>query len=105
MALIGLAMDFVVSLVWAALFTWLYIAFPTIRQNIAVTGLVFGVVVMVVMLYAIVPIGHATRMQSTVSHVVNVLIAHTVFFGLPVALTVKTMIQPRAPQPVRPLAA
>ncbi len=89
MAFAGLAMDLVVSLVWATIFVALYARFETVRRNVVVSGLLFGVVVMLVMLYAIVPLGHATRMQSTVAHVVNVLVAHSVFFGLPLALTVR----------------
>ena len=62
---------------------------PTVRRYIVPAGIVFGAVVMVVMLYAIVPLGHAARMQSTPPHVVNVLVAHTLFFGLPLAMTVQ----------------
>lgn len=89
---VGLAMDFVVSLVWAALFTVLYGALPTVRRYIVPASILFGAVVMVVMLYAIVPIGHATRTQSTPSHVANVLVAHTIFFGLPLAMTVHSVL-------------
>ncbi len=46
---------------------------------------------MVVMLYAIVPLGRAVPMQSTPSHVINVLVAHTLFFGLPLAVTVQAV--------------
>ena len=105
MALIGLAMDFVVSFAWAMAYAALYVAFPIVRRNVVLTGLCFGAVVMVVMLYAIVPIGHASRMQSTVLHVVNVLVAHTVFFGLPLALTVKSILKPRTLLPSPGLAA
>lgn len=100
MALVGLAMDFVVSLAWAAAFTALYVSSPAVRRNVVLTGLLFGAVVMVVMLYAIVPIGHATRMQSTATHVVNVLVAHTIFFGLPLALTVDALLKAGAPRPL-----
>jgi hypothetical protein len=96
MAFIGLAMDFVVSLVWALVFTALYVNAPAVRRNIVMTGLAFGAVVMVVMIYAIVPIGHATRMHSSVSHVINVLVAHTIFFGLPLALTVDALSKAEA---------
>jgi hypothetical protein len=91
-ALVGLAMDLVVSLAWAALFTVLYLMLPTVRRYIAPAGLVFGAFVMVVMLYGIVPIGHATRMNSTPSHVVNVLVAHTLFFGLPLAIAIRAVL-------------
>jgi hypothetical protein len=100
MALIGLAMDFVVSLIWGLIYTALYVSFPSLRRNVIVSGLAFGAVVMVTMLYAVVPIGHAVRMQSTVSHVVNVLVAHTVFFGLPLALTVQALLKGEARRPL-----
>ncbi len=90
-ALVGLAMDFVVSLAWAAVFTVLYWKIPTVRRVVVPAGIAFGAVVMVVMLYAIVPLGHAARMQSTASHVINVLVAHTLFFGLPLAVTVRSV--------------
>lgn len=96
MALIGLAMDFVVSLCWGLAFTALYVLVPLVRRQAAIAGLLFGVVVMVVMIYGIVPLGHATQMRSTPAHVVNVLIAHTFFFGLPLALTVHRMLAPAA---------
>lgn len=92
MALIGLGMDFVVSLVWALVFTALYLGAVGIRRNLVLAGLTFGAVVMVVMLYAVVPIGHAIRMESTPAHILNVLVAHTVFFGLPLALTVRSSV-------------
>lgn len=97
-ALIGLAMDFVVSFAWAVAFAALYAATPAVRRNVVPTGLVFGAVVMVVMLYGIVPTGHATRMHSTVAHVINVLVAHTIFFGLPLALTVDAVLKAGAPR-------
>jgi hypothetical protein len=103
---IGLAMDTVVSLVWGFVFAWLYVSAPIVRQNVVVAGLCFGAIVMVVMLYVIVPIGHAVRMTSTISHVINVLVAHTVFFGLPIALTLRAMLAPGSPaQPESPRAA
>ncbi len=98
MALIGLAMDFVVSLAWAVAFTALYVAVPAVRRNVVLMGLVFGAFVMVVMIYAIVPTGHATRMHGTVAHVINVLVAHTIFFGLPLALTVDAVLKAGAPR-------
>ncbi len=59
----------------------------SVRRYVVAAGLVFGACVMVVMIYGIVPLGHATRMHGTVAHLLNVLIAHTIFFGVPVAMT------------------
>lgn len=101
-ALIGLLMDFVVSLIWAALFTLLYETLTVVRRCLVPVGFCFGVVVMVVMLYGIVPLGHATQMHRTVSHVVNVLVAHTLFFGLPLALTVRAVLRPGTSRQLKP---
>ncbi|HYL26481.1 MAG TPA: hypothetical protein VEW74_01535 [Candidatus Nitrosotalea sp.] len=92
MAMIGFGMDLVVSLVWALLFTAIYLGVAGVRRNVVVAGLIFGAVVMVVMLYAVVPIGHAIRMPDSPAHVLNVLVAHTIFFGLPLALTVRSSV-------------
>ncbi len=103
MAIVGLAMDLVVSFVWAALFTALYGVLPALRRYVALSGLCFGAVVMVIMLYAVVPLGHATQMRSTVWHVLNVLIAHSVFFGLPISITVSALMKPERPPQKSPL--
>jgi hypothetical protein len=92
MAGVGQLMDLVVSLVWASIFTALYLRFPVVRRNTWAWGLAFGVVVMVVMLYVLVPIGHARPMHNNSVNVVRVLIAHTVFFGLPIALVVARLV-------------
>lgn len=92
-ALIGLGMDFLVSLAWGIVFVVLYNGVPAVRRNIVVSGLLFGAGVMVVMIFAIVPIGYAPQMHKTPSNLLNVLVAHTVFFGLPVALTVHRLVR------------
>ncbi|HEY5094206.1 MAG TPA: hypothetical protein VII69_03710 [Candidatus Eremiobacteraceae bacterium] len=65
---IGLALDLLVSLVW---------------------GAAFGVVVMIVMLWVLVPLGRATHGGMTISNFFTVLVGHTLFFGIPVALTAR----------------
>jgi hypothetical protein len=89
MALAGLAMDCIVALCWAVVFTVLYVSFAAVRHNVVVSGLVFGAIVMLVMIFGVVPLGHAVHLQRTPAHVINVLVAHTIFFGLPVALAVQ----------------
>ncbi len=86
MAFMGLLMDLAVSAAWATLFLVLYRRFAWLRANLWAGGLAYGIVVMVVMLWLIVPLGHATQLSKTPGHILNVAIAHTVFFGLPVAL-------------------
>lgn len=87
-AIVGLLMDCAVSLAWAALFFWLYTRFAQIRRAPALCGLAFGVLVMVVMIFVVVPLGHAPQVGRAWPQLVNTLVAHALFFGLPVALAV-----------------
>ncbi len=96
LATIGLLMDAVVSTCWAALFVLLYIAVPQIRRNLTLYGLLFGALVMCMMIYIVVPIGHATPAPRTLASTINVLIAHTVFFGLPLAYVAAAVLRPQS---------
>ncbi len=95
MALRGLGADFVVSLVWAIIFTMLYEALPLVRRYPAIMGLCYGIVVMVVMIYGVVPLGHAVRVPLSTPHLINILVAHTLFFGVPVAMMVDNSLAGR----------
>ena len=88
MAWRGLGMDFVVALFWAIVFTLLYGTLPFVRRYPVPSGFFFGVIVMFVMIFWIVPLGHAIPMARTVPHLVNVFVAHTFFFGVPLAMAV-----------------
>lgn len=92
MAGVGWLMDCVVSLAWAFLFALVYMKVPIVRRHALASGLIFGAFVMIVMLYGIVPLGHARRAPNTLLFVVNSGLAHTVFFGLPVAWTVRALL-------------
>lgn len=100
MAAIGLLMDVVVSTCWAAVFAVAYVKSTFVQRNTVIAGLVFGAIVMVVMIYLVVPIGHAPPPPRTAATILNTLVAHTVFFGLPVAATVRynalAMTQPES---------
>ncbi len=87
-AALGLFFDFIVSWCWAAAFTLLYLNAAAVRRAPALFGLAFGVVVMPVMIFLVVPLGHAARASTNPLSLLNTLVAHTVFFGLPVALVV-----------------
>jgi hypothetical protein len=94
-AALGLLFDFIVSWCWAALFTLLYMKVPAVRRAPAVAGLIFGACVMLVMLFLVVPLGHAARTSTNPISLLNTLVAHTVFFGLPVGLVVGWICAPR----------
>jgi len=97
MAFVGLLMDLVVSTSWAALFLLFYRSFAWLRNHVWAWGLIYGVIVMFVMLWLIVPLGHASQLVKTPAHILNVLVAHTVFFGTPVAVTVARNIRVASP--------
>lgn len=88
-ALAGLLMDSVVSLVWASVFAWLYVSVAAVRHRTILFGLLFGAVVMGVMIFLIVPLGRAHAALHAPAQLFNTLVAHTVFFGLPVALAIR----------------
>lgn len=93
-ALIGLLMDVVVSTCWAALFVWIYLTLSQIRRNLTLYGLLYGAIVMGIMIYGIVPLGHAAQAPRTLASIVNTLVAHTVFFGLPLAYVTAATLRP-----------
>lgn len=95
MALRGLGADFVVALIWAVIFTALYEGLPLVRRYPALSGLCYGVVVMFVMIFVVVPQGHAVRVPLSTPHLINILVAHTLFFGLPLGIMVDNSLAGR----------
>jgi hypothetical protein len=88
-AALGLFFDFIVAIAWGACFVIAYQALPFVRRSIVTSGLIFGVIVMLTMFYIVVPIGRAQHPSTAIPPLLNSLIAHTLFFGLPVALIVR----------------
>src|SRR5471032_2913592 len=82
---IGLALDLLVSLVWGAA-----CVFILTRSSAARTHPVwFGALVMIIMLWVLVPLGRATHGGMTILSFFTVLVGHTLFFGIPLALTAR----------------
>jgi hypothetical protein len=92
-AALGFFFDCIVAIAWGALFTAAYAGVPAIRRNSAVCGLLFGVVVMLAMFFVVVPLGHAQHPSTNPHALLNALVAHTFFFGLPVALVVRKLLR------------
>jgi hypothetical protein len=87
-AALGLFFDFIVASVWGGIYVLLYRTLPFVRRSSVVSGLAFGALVMLVMFAVVVPLGHAHQSNALAS-LLNGLLAHTAFFGLPVALVVR----------------
>ncbi len=87
-AAIGFGMHVCVSVAWGIVFAVAYSRVPWIRAHALLSGLIFGAIVMQVMAYAVVPLGHASHPPPTLAGWINNFVAHTLFFGVPVAWVV-----------------
>ena len=87
MITIGLIADLIVSWFWAALWVALAARLRFLSDHPIVSAVVFGTIVMCCMMFVIVPLGHATQGTPTFGKILNNLIAHTLFFAVPLALT------------------
>lgn len=80
---LGAALHFVISLMWATGYAYVAARTPQVLQRPLLSGIAFGFVVMVTMQLVEVAAG-IYRVPTTLS-LGNDFIAHTVFFGIPVA--------------------
>jgi hypothetical protein len=102
-ALLGFLFDCIVSICWAAIFAAVYETFAPVRRMPVLSGLLFGLIVMAVMLELVVPLGHARQASQAAPALINTALAHTVFFGLPVALVIAALLRrPARPFPGQP---
>ncbi len=83
---LGCAMHLCVSTAWAAVFVLAVRRWPALAARPWLTGAVFGLFVLAVMQLVVVPLGRAPRPHSHVLTFANVLVAHVLFFGIPVSL-------------------
>ncbi len=79
---LGVAMHFVISIVWALIYAFTANAADKLEAWLA-GGIVFGIVVMIVMTI-VQTLAHLAG-APTVQTIIMGLIAHIVFFGLPIA--------------------
>lgn len=64
------------------------------RVRPILTGIVFGTIAMLVMRYAVVPLGHAHQPNIDALRLTNLWVAHTLGFGIPVAIVFKKLSSP-----------
>ena len=86
---LGLVLDFIVSFAWAALAVYAMQRLRAVRDHPFAFGIVLGILVMCVMVYGLVPLGHARQAAFTLRSTLIMLVGHTLFFGAPVVLTVR----------------
>ena len=85
-AWLGLFMHLAVSIGWAVAFSYAAHTRPNVPAHPYISGLVYGVIVMILM--QIVELAANIPANFTVPGLLTGLIAHTIFYGLPVSLTI-----------------
>ena len=87
-AALGTLMHFIVSILWAAVFVTAAMRYRWLATRPILSGALLGVVAMAVM-RAVIHFGHAiVRPFPAFEYFLNLVVAHVVFFGIPVALIV-----------------
>lgn len=86
-AWIGLAMHLLTSIGWATGYAYMLQSTPTITKRPLLSGFVFGLVVYVVMQFVLFSV-QALRVPDALGVYLGVT-AHTIFFGIPVALVAR----------------
>jgi uncharacterized membrane protein YagU involved in acid resistance len=84
-AAIGFAMHLCVSIAWGIAFAFAAARIAWIRAHVLPAGVLFGIFVMAFMAFLVVPLGHASHPVPSPVGLLNNLVAHTAFFGIPVA--------------------
>jgi len=94
-AILGVAIHAVVSVAWAGAYAYIAARQPVLNTRWYASGLVYGIVVEIVMQLILVA-GNAFQPPPTPNAFFNGVIAHAVFFGLPLAFIVRTLDARRA---------
>ncbi len=100
--LIGQGSHIIVSLGWGFVFVGLLRVTPGIRRKPLAWGFLFGVFVLLFMHYIVVPLGHAPQIAFTLPSLANNLVAHTLFFGMPLAWVATRLIFGPSPGSLKP---
>lgn len=93
-ALLGFVMNLCVGAVWGIVFALATRRFGVWRVRPILTGIVFGTIAMLAMRYAVVPLGHAHQPNIDALRLTNLWVAHTLGFGIPVAIVFKKLSSP-----------
>jgi uncharacterized membrane protein YagU involved in acid resistance len=89
---LGVVLHVAVSIGWAFGYVWLAPRQPQLLTRPIVSGVGYGLVVWLVMLILLIPAGKFA--VPTVGSLDRDIIAHVVFFGLPLALVVSRLLHP-----------
>lgn len=90
-AYLGVAVHFAVGIGWGIGYAYVAAGTPWVRERPIVSGAVFGLVVMVAM--QLVEVVGKIYVLPNSGAFLNAVIAHTLFYGIPVAALVKARLQ------------
>jgi hypothetical protein len=89
-ALVGLSIHAIISIVWAGAYAYLATERAVLNARWPVSGIAYGIVVYLIMQIVLLVAGHFEYPHAPNDFVIAVL-AHAVFFGLPVAFVVQAL--------------
>jgi uncharacterized membrane protein YagU involved in acid resistance len=97
---LGVAIQYIIALIWTALFYAASRKFAILSRRPVVSGLVYGGVIYLLMNFIIVPLSRVPPPLSAVTIVsrVNGVLAHLLFIGLPISLLVRRHFSERPRQ-------
>lgn len=88
---VGVALHFVVSMAWGVGYAYVAARTPQVRERPMISGIAFGVVVMIAMQFVEVA-ANVYRLPDTFA-LFNSFVAHVAFFGIPVAYIVSKRLE------------
>ncbi|MBV9277630.1 MAG: hypothetical protein JOZ97_05275 [Candidatus Eremiobacteraeota bacterium] len=81
---LGVLIHFCVSIAWGIGYAYAAATRPTIADRPFISGPVYGLIVMIIMQF--VQLAAGVKLQLTATGFLTVLLAHCIFFGLPIAI-------------------
>ena len=87
-AALGLALHYLIALIWAVVGAFLLMTFKSLRRHLALTGVLYGVVVWLAMNLIVVPLSHIGRgpFQFAPAFIGTIILIFCI--GLPIALVI-----------------
>jgi uncharacterized membrane protein YagU involved in acid resistance len=90
-AAVGVVMHYLVALVWAMIYVFLFAKQRVVDMHPLVNGALFGVVVWFVMTFMVLSLGVGTHIDVNALSIVTGILANVVFFGMPLAYVVRRL--------------
>lgn len=87
----GVVLHYVICLVWATIYVFLFARQPVVDMHPLLNGALFGIVVWFVMTFIVTPLGVGNHLQVNALSILSGIAAHIVFFGMPLAYVVRRL--------------